>query len=38
VLGVDPGRPTRAWRDRIGLVLQECEMEPLYTVRETVAL
>jgi ABC-2 type transport system ATP-binding protein len=38
VLGVDPGRPTRAWRDRIGLVLQECEMEPVYTVRETVAL
>jgi ABC-2 type transport system ATP-binding protein len=38
VLGVDPARPTRAWRDRIGLVLQECEMEPIFTVRETVAL
>jgi len=31
VLGVDPAKPTRAWRNRIGLVLQECEMEPLYT-------
>ena len=38
VLGVDPAKPTRAWRNRIGLVLQECEMEPLYTVRETVGL
>ena len=39
MLGVDPARPTRAWRDRIGLVLlQECELEPLYGVRETVAL
>jgi ABC-2 type transport system ATP-binding protein len=38
VLGADPAKPTRAWRDRIGLVLQECEMEPLYTVRETVGL
>jgi ABC-2 type transport system ATP-binding protein len=38
VLGVDPARPTRAWRGRIGLVLQECEMEPLFTVRETVGL
>ena len=38
MLGVDPAKPTRAWRDRIGLVLQECELEPLYTVRETVAL
>jgi len=38
VLGVDPARPTRAWRERIGLVLQECELNPLMTVRETVAL
>ena len=36
VLGVDPGEPTRAWRDRVGLVLQECELDPLLTVRETV--
>jgi ABC-2 type transport system ATP-binding protein len=38
VLGVDPGRPTRAWRDRIGLVLQECELNPLLTVTETLTL
>jgi ABC-2 type transport system ATP-binding protein len=38
VLGVDPGRPTRAWRDRIGLVLQESELEPTLTVRETVSM
>jgi ABC-2 type transport system ATP-binding protein len=38
VFGVDPGEPTRAWRDRVGLVLQECELDPLWTVREAVAL
>jgi ABC-2 type transport system ATP-binding protein len=38
VLGADPARPTRAWRERIGLVLQECELNPLMTVRETVTL
>lgn len=38
VLGVDPARPTREWRGRIGLVLQECEFEPLLTVRETLTL
>jgi ABC-2 type transport system ATP-binding protein len=38
VLGVDPAHPTREWRDRIGLVLQECEFEPLLTVRETLTL
>jgi ABC-2 type transport system ATP-binding protein len=38
VLGVDPGRPTRAWRERIGLVLQDSELEPTLTVRETVTL
>jgi ABC-2 type transport system ATP-binding protein len=38
VLGVDPGRPTRAWRERIGLVLQQCELNPLLTVVETLAL
>jgi ABC-2 type transport system ATP-binding protein len=38
VLGVDPGRPTRPWRERIGLVLQECELDPNLTVRETVTL
>jgi ABC-2 type transport system ATP-binding protein len=38
VLGVDPGHPTRAWRTRIGLVLQECELNPLLTVSETMRL
>ncbi len=38
VLGVDPGRPTRRWRERIGLVLQESELDPNLTVRETVSL
>jgi ABC-2 type transport system ATP-binding protein len=38
VLGIDPARPTRAWRDRIGLVLQECELDPLLTVAETLSL
>ena len=38
VLGVDPSRPTRAWRERVGLVLQSCELDPLLTVRETLLL
>jgi ABC-2 type transport system ATP-binding protein len=38
VLGVDPGNATRAWRSRIGLVLQECELNPLLTVTETMRL
>jgi ABC-2 type transport system ATP-binding protein len=38
VLGVDPTRPTREWRNRVGLVLQECELDPLWTVREAVSL
>ncbi len=38
VLGVDPGEPTRPWRERIGLVLQECELDPALTVRELVTL
>jgi ABC-2 type transport system ATP-binding protein len=38
VLGVDPAQPTRAWRDRLGLVLQSCELDPLLTVRETLDL
>jgi ABC-2 type transport system ATP-binding protein len=36
VLGVDPSKPARAWRERIGIVLQECRMHPLLTVRETL--
>jgi ABC-2 type transport system ATP-binding protein len=38
VLGVDPGAPTRPWRERVGLVLQECELDPLWTVEEAVSL
>jgi ABC-2 type transport system ATP-binding protein len=38
VLGTDPTRADRAWRNRIGLVLQECEVAPLYTVGETVSM
>jgi ABC-2 type transport system ATP-binding protein len=38
VLGIDPARPDRAWRDRIGLVLQECELDPLLTVQQTLTL
>ena len=38
VLGVDPGSPTRDWRRRIGLVLQECQLQPEYTVAETLRL
>ncbi len=38
VFGVDPGSPTRAWRNRVGLVLQECELDPLWTVEEAVSL
>jgi ABC-2 type transport system ATP-binding protein len=38
VLGIDPARANRQWRNRIGLVLQECELDPIYTVRETVSM
>ena len=38
MLGADPSKPTRAWRERVGLVLQECELDPLLTVREAVDL
>jgi ABC-2 type transport system ATP-binding protein len=38
VLGGDPGAATRAWRGRIGIVLQECRMEPMLSVRETLRL
>ena len=37
VLGIDPASPTRAWRSRIGLVLQECRLTPELTVQEAVA-
>jgi len=38
VLGTDPVKAGRDWRGRIGLVLQECRMEGLLTVRETLEM
>ena len=38
VLGVDPASPTREWRERIGIVLQQCRMRPELTVSETLEL
>jgi ABC-2 type transport system ATP-binding protein len=38
VLGVDPASPTGAWRERIGLVLQESRLDPVHTVRETITM
>ncbi|MBA3302232.1 MAG: ABC transporter ATP-binding protein [Thermoleophilaceae bacterium] len=37
VLGIDPAKPTRAWRSRIGIVLQLSKPDGFLTVRETVA-
>ena len=37
VLGIDPARPNRSWRERIGIVLQEVELDPNLTVGETVS-
>ena len=38
VLGEDPGGAGREWRERIGIVLQQCRMRPVLTVRETLEL
>jgi ABC-2 type transport system ATP-binding protein len=38
VLGEDPQRPTRGWRERIGIVLQHSQLWPNLTVRETLAM
>jgi ABC-2 type transport system ATP-binding protein len=38
VLGVNPWRAPSAWRERIGIVLQESEAEPGLTVRECLGL
>ena len=38
VLGADPERGDRAWRDRLGIVLQDSRPEPELTVRECLAL
>jgi ABC-2 type transport system ATP-binding protein len=38
VLGEDPANADRDWRGRVGFVLQECRMEALLTVRETLSM
>ena len=38
VLGEDPARPARGWRERIGIVLQSCRLDPYLTVRESLGL
>ena len=38
VLGYDPGRRERAFRSRIGIVLQEAGLDPLIKVREAIEL
>ncbi len=38
VLGFDPGRPGRSFRERIGVVLQSASVDPYLTVEETVDL
>ncbi|UJA21957.1 ABC transporter ATP-binding protein [Thermoleophilia bacterium SCSIO 60948] len=38
VLGEDPAKAGRGWRERIGVVLQQCRMTSELTVRETLEL
>jgi ABC-2 type transport system ATP-binding protein len=38
VLGADPAVAGREWRQHVGIVLQQCQMQPELTVRETVEL
>jgi len=38
VLGIDPAKATSAWRSRIGIVLQSCDLQSMLTVRESVTL
>src|SRR4051794_10447017 len=38
VLGIDPAHAPLAWRDRIGIMLQESAPDPGLTVRETLEL
>jgi ABC-2 type transport system ATP-binding protein len=38
VLGEDPEHGDRAWRERIGIVLQSCRLDPYLTVRESLEL
>ena len=38
VLGIDPSRATREWRERVGIVPQDCNVPPYLTVREALSL
>jgi ABC-2 type transport system ATP-binding protein len=38
VLGADPARAHRDWRERVGIVLQDSKMHPELTVRESLEL
>jgi ABC-2 type transport system ATP-binding protein len=38
VLGEDPATAGRSWRSRIGVVLQDLQLQPLLTVRESLEL
>jgi len=38
VLGEDPEHAGRQWRERIGIVLQSCRLDPYLTVRESLGL
>jgi ABC-2 type transport system ATP-binding protein len=38
VLGEDPERAGREWRERIGIVLQSCRLDPYLTVAESLSL
>ncbi len=38
MLGEDPERAGRGWRERIGIVLQSCRLDPYLTVRESLEL
>ena len=38
VLGIDPVDADNDWRQRVGIVLQQCRMPPELTVRETIEL
>ncbi len=38
VLGIDPSHATPEWRSRVGVVLQECRLPSLLTVREALQM
>jgi ABC-2 type transport system ATP-binding protein len=38
ILGEDPQRAGREWRERVGIVLQSCHLDPYLTVAESLSL